>query len=87
MDILSKKYLLREVAGEYLLVPIGESSVQFNSLVTMNETGAFIWKKLDEGMDSKQIAEALTKEYNVSAQQAENDIIEFIDYLKKKAVI
>ena len=84
---MSKKYLLREVAGEYLLVPIGESSVQFNSLVTMNETGAFIWKKLDEGMDSKQIAEALTKEYNVSAQQAENDIIEFIDYLKKKAVI
>ncbi|MEE0859083.1 MAG: PqqD family protein [Acutalibacteraceae bacterium] len=84
---MNKKYLLREVAGEYLLVPIGESSVQFNSLVTMNETGAFIWKKLDKGMDTEQIAEALTKEYTISLQQAKNDVIEFINYLKNKSII
>ena len=84
---MNKKYLLREVAGEYLLVPIGESSVQFNSLVTMNETGAFIWKKLDKGMDTEQIAEVLTKEYTISLQQAKNDVIEFINYLKNKSII
>ena len=43
---MKNNYLLREIAGEYMLVPLGESGLTFNSIVTFNETGAFIWKKL-----------------------------------------
>lgn len=84
---MKNKFLLKEVAGEYLLVPLGSSSTQFNSMITMNETGAFIWKRLDNGMSTKKIAEEMILEYNVSLERAESDIIKFKSYLESKKVL
>ena len=82
---MKNNYLLREIAGEYMLVPLGESS--FNSMVTFNETGAFIWKKLEEDLTENEIAHALTLEYSVTEQQSLADVNNFICYLKEKKVI
>ena len=84
---MKKNFLLREVAGEYLLVPLIDGETQFNSIITMNETGAFIWKKLVDNLNSEQIAEEMTKEYNVTYQQAVIDVQEYINYLKEKDII
>lgn len=84
---MKKKFLLREIAGEFMLVPLGESSAQFNSMVTMNETGAFIWKCLEKDMSVMEIAEKMTEEYDVSFENAEIDINGFIAYLKEKEII
>ena len=64
---MQNDYLLREIAGEYMLVPLGNSS--FNSMVSFNETGAFVWKKLEQGLTEEEIANALTVEYNVAYNQ------------------
>lgn len=82
---MKNNYLLREIAGEYMLVPLGESS--FNSMVTFNETGAFIWRKLEDGLKEDEIAKALTLEYNVKYNQALEDVKELIGYLKENNVI
>lgn len=82
---MKNNYLLREIEGEYMLVPLGEASL--NSMVTFNETGAFIWKKLEENLTKEEIAHALTLEYNVTQQQALEDVKQFIDYLKEKNII
>ena len=84
---MKKKFLLREIAGEFMLVPLGECSAQFNSMVTMNETGAFIWKCLEKDMSVKEIAEKITEEYDVPFENAEIDINRFIAYLKEKEII
>jgi len=75
------------VAGEYLLVPLIEGESQFNSIITMNETGAFIWKRLEKNLSADEIAAAMTKEYNVTPQQAKADVNEYINYLKEKNII
>lgn len=82
---MQNDYLLREIAGEYMLVPLGNSS--FNSMVSFNETGAFVWKKLEQGLTEEEIANALTAEYNVAYNQALEDVKQLVDYLKDNKVI
>ncbi|MBQ7521730.1 MAG: PqqD family protein [Clostridia bacterium] len=81
---MKQKFLLREIDGEYLLVPLGNSNQQFTSLITMNETGAFIWKRLEQNKTPEQIATDLSKEYKVSFDKAKADVIKFIAYLQSK---
>ncbi|MEE1125900.1 MAG: PqqD family protein [Acutalibacteraceae bacterium] len=82
---MQNDYLLREIAGEYMLVPLGNSSL--NSMVSFNETGAFVWKKLEQGLNEEEIANALTAEYNVAYNQALEDVKQLVDYLKDNKVI
>jgi len=84
---MKNNFLLREIAGEFLLIPLGDSSKQFNSIITMNETGAFIWRLLENGMPVQEIAEALTKDYDVSLDKAVSDTDKFINDLKKKSIL
>lgn len=84
---MKKNFLLREIAGEFLLVPLGNSSTQFNSMITMNETGAFIWKRLENNMSKSEIAKEMIQEYDVSYEKAETDINNFISYLKDKNIL
>ena len=39
----SKDFILREIAGEYILVPAGAASAKLNGLITLNELGWFIF--------------------------------------------
>lgn len=39
---ISKEFILREIAGEYILVPVGKTALTFNGLVTVNEVGAHL---------------------------------------------
>jgi hypothetical protein len=82
---MQNDYLLREIAGEYMLVPLGNSSL--NSMVSFNETGAFVWKKLEQGLNEEEIANALTAEYNVAYNQALEDVKQLVGYLKDNKVI
>ena len=41
-----KEYILREIAGEYILVPTGETTQEFNGMITISETAKFIWENL-----------------------------------------
>ena len=45
---ISKEFILREIAGEYILVPVGKTALTFNGLVTVNEVGALIWGMLEK---------------------------------------
>lgn len=76
-------YLLREVAGNYIIVAIGEEAVNFDGMITLNETGAFLWKKLEEGIDTSELLNALTAEYDVDTELASKDINSFIEKLQK----
>lgn len=43
---VSKDFIVREIAGDYIVVPTGEEALKFNGLITLNEVGAFLWKKI-----------------------------------------
>ncbi|MEF2920278.1 MAG: PqqD family protein [Acutalibacteraceae bacterium] len=80
---MNNNYILRKVADEYMLVPIGDNTV----VVRLNETGAFIWEQYNAGYDADAIATALTEKYIVSKEQATEDVEKILIYLKEHSVI
>ena len=80
-------FLLREVAGSYVVVPIGENLVDFQGMITLNESGAFLWKELKEDKTPDELVVAMLNEYDVDEQTAQADIEEFINLLKKHSLV
>lgn len=84
---INENFVLREVAGSWVVIPIGEKSVDFNGMMNLNETGAFLWRELEKGAETEELVAAMTAEYEVSAETAAKDIDEFIEVLKKAGCI
>ncbi len=75
-------YILREVAGNYIVVAVGEEAVDFNGLITTNETGAFLWEKLSNNISEQELIDAMLQEYEVDEKIAAEDISLFIRKLE-----
>ncbi len=84
---ISKEFILREIAGEYILVPVGKTALTFNGLISVNEVGALIWGMLEKGSDVSTIVNGILDEYDVDEQTATADVLEFISYLKSNNII
>ena len=76
-------YVLRQVADHYVVLPVGQASVSFNGMLSLNESGALLWRALENGGDRETLAAALTAEYEVEREQALSDADEFIAALEK----
>ena len=69
-------FVLRQVCGENVIVGEGLGAVNFGKLLALNETAAWLWKQAQElgDFDVEKLAERLCEEYDVTAEQAQNDI-------------
>ena len=75
-------YLIREIAGAYVVVPAGEQVAQFNGLMTLNETAAFIWNILVAGAEEDEIVKAIVEEYDVDETVAKKDVKNVLELLE-----
>ena len=82
---LKKKFLTREILGEIVLVPIGQSDESFNGMITMNSIGKFIWDNIEK--DHDEILYLILDEYEVEKTVAEKDLDEFLDKLRQVDII
>ena len=80
-------FMLKNVAGSHIVVPVGENSVNFNAMITLNESGAFLWEKLAGEQTEDQLVAALTAEYDVDEATARRDINKFIETIKGAGLI
>ena len=78
---INEGFMLREVAGNYVVVPVGKASEKFKGVINLNAVGAFLWKKIEEGLSEEEIVEALLSEYDVEKEQAKKDVENFINKL------
>ena len=83
---ISEGYLLRTVAGKNIVVSIG-SDVNFNGMLTLNDTGVFFWNLLQKDTTKEEMLEAVLKEYDVSSEIASQDIDSFIQKLKDSKIL
>lgn len=79
-------YLLRSVAGKNIVVSIG-SDVEFNGMLTLNDTGVFFWNILQKDTTKEEMLEAVLKEYDVSSDIALQDIENFIQKLRESKIL
>lgn len=73
-------YLLREVAENHVVVPVG--NLDFDGMITLNETGTLIWKKLEIGATEEELIQAILAEYDVSKEIAAADVKTFLQALR-----
>ena len=72
--------VLRQVMNVWLVIPLITES-RSECLMKLNETGAMLWKLLEQGADASSLADALIREYGISCDQALQDAQQFIDKL------
>ena len=78
-----KDFIMREIAGETILIPSGSAAKKFNGLITVNELGAFIWNALSEDLTLDALTERITDTYEVDAATARVDASEFLNELRQ----
>lgn len=80
-------YILREVAGSFIVVAVGDAVKDFNGVINLNETGAFLWKILESGATEEELLKKLLEEYDVGEQTAKNDLEKFINKLQEAKLV
>ena len=80
---VKEDFFLRQVAGTWVVLPVGEATAKFNGMLSLNETGAMLWKLLETGADKQLLLDAMTAEYAVSPEVALKDIEGFLAKLEK----
>ena len=82
-----KEFMLREIVGETILIPIGDSNNHFNGIITINELGKFIWENLESSKDEEDLLHKILEEYEVEEKEAKEDLDEFLDKLRQVDII
>lgn len=78
-------YILREMSkkdGIFVVVSVGEERGNLKGYITLNESGAFIWKLLEKGATKEEIVQALLSEYEVEKSVVEVDVESVIQKIK-----
>lgn len=79
---IKQGFILREVAGNFIVVAVGNAVKEFNGVINLNETGAYLWKKLQDGADEEGLVKALLEEYEVEEDLARKDVKAFVEKLQ-----
>lgn len=80
-------FILREVAGSYLVVAVGAAVKAFNGMINLNETGAFLWRVLEKGATEEEAVAELLKEYDVDEETAKADVKAFVSKLTEAGLL
>lgn len=76
-------FLLRQVGEQNVVVAVGEESRNFNGIIRLNNTGRFLWEKLQNETSENGLVSAMLTEYDVDEATAKNDIADFLSTLKE----
>lgn len=83
----SPNFIHREIAGQHVLVSIGEGLADFRGYIQLNETAAFLWDQLREGRTRDELFRALVETYDVDEDTARRDLDECLNLLSSRGMI
>ena len=83
---LKDGFILREVAGQTVVLPVG-GDLDLNMMITLNETGAFLWKQLENENDEAGLVAALLAEYDVDEATAKTAVEGFVAKLNENGFL
>lgn len=84
---IKKQLVKRNIAGDVILVPVGDSSLTLKGLITLNETAEFIWDRLADTADAAELAAAMCEENDIDAATAKNDVDEILAQFRELEII
>ena len=79
---LKDGFILRTVAGETVVLPAG-GVTNFDMMITLNDTGKFLWERLTVGAEEADLVKDFLAEYDVSEELATQSVAAFVARLKE----
>ncbi len=80
-------FILRQIADTYIVVAVGEEAKKANVMITLNETGGFLWEKLAEGATQQELVEAILGNYEIDEETAKNDVAAFVKKVRENDLV
>ena len=84
---IKNDFVLKTIAGTNVVVPLGSNTVSFRAIITLNESGAFLWQSLENDITKEQLLELMLKEYDIDHDTALLDIEEFLNKLREAELL
>lgn len=84
---IKKKVILRAVADEYILVPVGDTVMEYNGIFIMTESARLLWDAINAGKEREDLPDVLLSEYDIDRPTAQADVNEFLDRLSAYGII
>jgi len=82
-----KEFIVRDIAGECVLVPTGATTQEFNGLITLTDTARFIWENLEKVDSTMEMAALLAENYEIDVETAAKDTYQFVAQLLQAGFI
>ena len=84
---INENFLLRDVAGQKVVLPVGEAAERFNGMIRLNETGIYLWTLLEQDTSEDALLSAMLSEYDIDENTARADINRFVETLRKAGIL
>lgn len=84
---IDKEFVLREIAGDYVIIPTGKTVLEFNGLISTNEVGASIWRMLQQETTFDEVVKGILDEYDVEENVVKEDVSVFLNQLSEKGIL
>ena len=84
---IKDNFMLRQIRDDWVVVPMGERLTEFNGIIKLNETGAFIWRLLEYETTKEKILSAILAEYDIDDTNALKEIVLFLNTLKESDLL
>ena len=66
----NREYMIREIAGEKILIPTGTASQKLNGMIRLTDTAAFIWEQVDTAENLAEITARVCREFDIDEETA-----------------
>lgn len=75
--------ILREIAGESILIPVGATALHIKGMINLTESGVLLWNRLQTECSEEDLVDAVVEEYDIDRETAANDVQAFLSQLRK----
>lgn len=79
--------ILREIAGEHILVPVGATALRIQGMINLTESGVLLWEKLSEECTEQELVDLLLEEYDIDRGTAQADVTAFLAQLRSLELV
>ena len=84
---INGRFVVRDIAGDTVIVPVGETALKYNGMITTNKTGAALWSALENETDFDSLIRLLVEKYEVDQDTAASDVKAFLEQMRKAGLL
>ena len=84
---INQDFALRQIGDKWIAVSVSDETDNKKLFITLNESGAFIFKQLESEKDYDSIIKIMTDKYDVTEEKAREDVVSFLEKLRPTGAI